>query len=452
MSDYMFMLESHLNPDQNRVVAAVQAKAAEAGVNLFLTGGAMRDMLGGFRVRDLDFVVEGTALKLAKGVAEAGGGQVVSSDENRRSAELLFPGGVTAQIGMSRQERYTKPGAKPQVTPATIQDDLRGRDFTINAIALSLARASRGLLLDPMNGLGDLHSRELRTVHPYSFYDDPSRLLRFVRLRTRLGFQPDPRTKSQYDNARAQNLERYIPDRLLLEELHRIAEEANTAEVVKALSDEGLLTLFSPHLEGPKLNLAGLAKLEKIRRLAPPGTETRFEEFAPFVYVLTEKLSPREKQSLVGATGMSKQEAESWQKLPTRARKLEADLKDPGLRRPSQVYEAISKAAGDEALFLLYFTALKLVQDRLRNYLQKYLPAALEVQDSEVDAGGAAAGTPKFQKAKEELIARRLNARPKPVPVEPPPPEPPPEATLGRPRRRPTPAQGPVVIPASTKR
>src|SRR5437870_2831832 len=129
MSDYIYILESHLSPDQNRVVEDVQAAAAQSNVNLFLTGGAMRDMMAGFRIRDLDFVVEGAALKVAKSIAGRTGAKMVSSDEHRKSAELLFASGVTAQIAMSRQERYSRSGAKPQVSPATIQEDLRGRDF-----------------------------------------------------------------------------------------------------------------------------------------------------------------------------------------------------------------------------------------------------------------------------------------------------------------------------------
>src|SRR6266702_1189344 len=126
MSDYIYMLESHLSPDQNRAVEDVQAAAGQANVNVFLTGGAMRDMLAGFRIRDLDFAVEGQALKLAKSIADRTGAQIVSSDEHRKSAELVFPSGVTVQVAMSRHEKYARTGARPQITPATIQDDLRG--------------------------------------------------------------------------------------------------------------------------------------------------------------------------------------------------------------------------------------------------------------------------------------------------------------------------------------
>jgi tRNA nucleotidyltransferase/poly(A) polymerase len=85
MSDYMFMLESHLSADQNRVLEQVQTAAGTAGLNLFLTGGGMRDMLGGFRIRDLDFSVEGSALKLAKALEEQGA-HITAVDENRRTA------------------------------------------------------------------------------------------------------------------------------------------------------------------------------------------------------------------------------------------------------------------------------------------------------------------------------------------------------------------------------
>src|SRR5580658_7991947 len=98
MSDYIFMLESHLSTEQFRVVGEMQAIAAQAGVNLFLTGGAMRDMLGGFPVRDLDFTVEGSASKLANAATRKPGVRIIATDDIRKSVELLFPGNVTAGL------------------------------------------------------------------------------------------------------------------------------------------------------------------------------------------------------------------------------------------------------------------------------------------------------------------------------------------------------------------
>ena len=270
-------------PDQNRVVAEVQAAASTANFSLFLTGGAMRDMLGGFQIRDLDFTVEGNAPKLAKTLTAKAGARVLTLDEHRHTMELVFPGGVTAEIGMSRRERYPKVGGRPQVTPGTIQEDLRRRDFTVNAIALSLNRASRGLLLDPLNGLADLGRKELRTLFPTAFYDDPVRLLRLLRLRLRLGYAVEEKTQSQYENARAAKVEAHISRRALCEELKQIAAEPNPSEVVTALAQEGFLALFSPALTEAKMNLAGLVKLEKTRRVMPPDALTTAANWGPFL-------------------------------------------------------------------------------------------------------------------------------------------------------------------------
>jgi tRNA nucleotidyltransferase (CCA-adding enzyme) len=417
MSDYVFILESHLGTDQNRVVTEIQAAAGEANASIFLTGGAMRDMLGGFPIRDLDFTVESpNALKIAKAVAKKTGARVEEDDELRKCVELVFPGGVTASVAMARGETYPKPGGKPVVSPATIHEDLRRRDFTVNAIALSLNRASRGLLIDPTNGLGDLEHKELRTCYNYAFYDDPARLLRLVRLRVRLGFTVEERTRQQFDNTHAERLEEKIPPRRLLEELRSTAAEPNAAEVLRALEEEGLLGLFSPALTGAKLNLHGLAKLQKSRQLVPFGVQFPLVNFGLLLYTLTEKLTPKEKAGLIKATGMRRADVDAWQKLEARSRKLERELKSPRLNRPSQVHEALVKAPGDEVLFLLTRSPLRLVQDRIRNYLQKYLPAAQEVTDEDVrQERGVEPGTPKFAKTKQEVIAARLNARPKKV-------------------------------------
>ncbi|HYK17202.1 MAG TPA: hypothetical protein VEV37_04235, partial [Bryobacteraceae bacterium] len=395
MSDYMFMLESHLSADQARVVSEIQAAAAHANMNVFLTGGAMRDMLGSFPIMDLDFTIEGNALKLLPAIVKKTGAKILWEDDNRRLAALAFPSGVHATIGMARQEKYAQPGAKPSVKPASIHEDLRGRDFTINSIALSLNPASRGLLLDPNNGVGDLERKELRAVSNYTLYDDPIRLLRLLRLKVRLGFNIDERTKMQYDNAREAQLETKIPREDLLEELRHIANELNAGDLVQLLEQEKLLPLYSPALDGAKLNAAGLQKLQKARQLVPFGVDIHLEPMGLFLYFLTEKLPAKESAAFVKRVGLTKKDIEQWQKLEARSKKLEKDLKSAKLQKPSLVYSLLSKSAGDQMLFLLAHSSERLVHDRIKNYLQKYLPSAQEVTEADVIAAGAKPGTPK---------------------------------------------------------
>lgn len=432
MSDYMFMVESHLSADQFRVLGQMQALASASGLAMYLTGGAMRDMLGGFPVRDLDFTVEGNAMKLARTLEAKHGVTIVSVDDLRKSAELRFPGGVTAEIATAHSERFAKSGGRPQVTPAPIHDDLRARDFTVNAIALSLNKASLGLLIDPTNGAGDIERKELRAIHNYAFYDDPSRMLRIMRFRVRLGYGIDERTKLQYENAReAEMLTRITPEALGAE-LRHMAKEPNAADLIRVLEEEHLIELFSPALAGAKINHAGFARLQKARQLPPFGWDLRSHNLPLFLAVLFEKLNAKERSDLIKAAALTKAEVSAWQKLEPAAKKLERELKSPKLQKPSQLYQAVSKAHGEQVLYLVVYSTQRIVQDRIRNYFQKYLPASLEITDEMVTAAGAAAGTPKFQRVKEEMILRRLDARPKKPEPAPEPPPPPPMSSFAR--------------------
>ncbi len=435
MSDYLFMLESHLTPSQREVIAAVEAAGSASGEQTFLVGGALRDMLGGFLITDLDFAVQGDSLAIADRLAGSAGAEILESDSHFMSAELRFSSRVTAEIAMTRTEEYTKPGALPKVKRSGIHEYLLRRDFTMNSIALSLHPASKGLLLDPCNGAADIEQREVRTNSNYGFYDDPSRLLRLIRLKTRLEFGVEEKTRRQYENALQAGVEQQIPPRALFRELKAIAGELKLAEVVAELDKEGLLRLFSPALKGAKANLATLGKLEKALQMIPYGVHLQLDPLGLFLYFLTEKLTPKEKADLIKNVGMKKQEVEAWQKLESRSKKLERDLKSAKLHRTSELYQRLLAAPGDEIFFLYIHSKERLVHDRIRSFLQKHLFTALEVTDREVAAmSGVEPADPKFAKYKEEVILARLDGRKWKPPAREKPAEPPPE-NAGRKRR-----------------
>ncbi|MDZ7637664.1 MAG: hypothetical protein U5J83_05355 [Bryobacterales bacterium] len=267
MGDYMFMLESHLNPAQNRVVKQVQQIAAEAGFNIYITGGAMRDMIGGFPIRNLDFTMEGKTLKIAKKLTDSLDAQLTRYDSTRHIAHLLFPGGVTVRISMARKEAYPKAGGAPKVSAATIHEDLLGRDFTVNAIALSLNPASLGLLIDPANGIADIERRELSTTYNYSLYDDPIRMLRLIRYKIRLGYEISEKTARQLENARLSGVEAMIPAYKLRTELAAPPTTRTVPRSSPNSKNEDFSSSFSSKVNSPKprsvLYLASLQKSAK---------------------------------------------------------------------------------------------------------------------------------------------------------------------------------------------
>jgi hypothetical protein len=205
-----------------------------------------------------------------------------------------------------------------------------------------------------------------------------------------------------------------------------MAREGSPHDLLRALEEENLTQLFCAALVGAKLNPQGFTRLQKARQLAPFGWEQRIHALPLFLAVLVEKLNSKERSELIKNTALSRAELGAVEKLETASKKLERDLKNPKLQKPSALYQVLSKTPGEQVLYLGVYSEQRIVQDRIRNYFQKYLPAAGEVTDEIVAAAGIGPGTPKFARTKEEMILKRLDARPKkPEPVPEPPPPPP---------------------------
>jgi len=129
---------------------------------------------------------------------------------------------------------YPKPG-KAVHHPATILEDLRRRDFTVNAMAISLNEGSFGLLMDPLNGVADIETRTLRLVSNYGFLEEPSLLIRATRYQTRLGWEMDPKTRTRYENAVAEGVIEHLSETARSQELEQIGHEEEGLQVLQAL-------------------------------------------------------------------------------------------------------------------------------------------------------------------------------------------------------------------------
>ncbi len=406
MSDLFYKLEGKLSPEQRQAIREVQQAAERAQMNLFLTGGAVRDLMAGVPIRDLDFSVEGAALKLIRQLDRARF-TVLSVDGRRQSAELRFAGAVTLEIAACRSQRYAKTGAAPEVTRAGIQEDLRRRDFSINAVAISLNTASRGLLLDPSNGLADIERKELRVLSTYSFYDDPARLLRLVRLESRLQYAVEERTRGLYQSAREAKVEQYLTPRSLLVELRQLAAEPAAAEAVKALASAGLLAVFHPQLEG-KIDAAALGKLDRARRsFEEAGLPV--DSFGPFLHCLTAKLNSAARGVLRQRTGLRGADSRSWTGLESRAKALQRTLAGKQLAQPSRAYRLLAEQDAALLLYVLAFSPLAPVREKIRNYLTKLRPLARSLDDHDLDELGVKRDTPRFARLREAYLTARLD-------------------------------------------
>jgi tRNA nucleotidyltransferase (CCA-adding enzyme) len=185
------LFERWLDADRRALLGIAGRLAADHGARAFAVGGLVRDAWlgrpGG--QHDLDVVVEGDARLVARGLAAALGGTLVEH-ERFLTASVTLSAGRRVDVVTARSERYEEPGALPRVMPAAIGQDLKRRDFAVNAMAVELASGTFALL-DPLGGAADVTRRQLRILHPLSFVEDPTRIFRAARYAVRLGFTLD---------------------------------------------------------------------------------------------------------------------------------------------------------------------------------------------------------------------------------------------------------------------
>jgi tRNA nucleotidyltransferase (CCA-adding enzyme) len=219
-----------------------EALLAAADERVHLVGGAVRDLLRGERPRELDVVVEGDIERLLDELA----GETITYDRFGTASVSL--GGALIDVARARREHYQRPGALPEVEPASLADDLLRRDFTVNAIALSLGGAQRGQLHAPDHAQEDLAAGHMRVLHERSFLDDPTRLLRLARYTARLSFEVEERTAELAAEALAAGALDTVSGARVGAELRLALAEPDPLAAMAELDRLGVLCALHPHL------------------------------------------------------------------------------------------------------------------------------------------------------------------------------------------------------------
>ena len=214
---------------------------------VYLVGGAVRDLLRGERALDLDVAVEDDATAVARTLAARVGGDA-RLHERFGTATVRGPG-LAVDLATTRRERYVRPGALPEVEPASLDEDLARRDFAINAMAVWLSGDELGRLIDPHGGREDLGAGSIRVLHEASFLDDPTRLLRAVRYETRLGLRMDRDTEALARAAIAGGALDTVSGHRIADELMDMLRELEVGRSVERMADLGLDSALHPALD-----------------------------------------------------------------------------------------------------------------------------------------------------------------------------------------------------------
>jgi len=383
-----------------RLAPVFEAVAAltEAYEGVYLVGGTVRDILLGERNFDVDIAVEGDAIALAQALADALGGRV-RAHEKFGTAVVVYGDGERVDVVTARTEFYDAPAALPAVEHASIREDLFRRDFTINAMALSLKGDDYGRLVDPFSGRADLEQKRIRVLHNLSFIDDPTRIFRAIRYENRYGFRMDEHTVRLARGTIEIGLVGDLSSARLRDELVALLEEGEVEHSILRLAELGADKAIHPHLAADDEAVKLLARLRALAQ----QYELDVPAWRLALIALARKLPPDEVYDWLQRLKMRRRDAEQIAAAVTVGPRIVERLRNRDVE-PAETVALADRYAPDAPLFALALTEL----EPLHDYFRGLRDIRLEVTGSDLAALGLSE-SPRVGEVLAELRRRKLN-------------------------------------------
>jgi tRNA nucleotidyltransferase (CCA-adding enzyme) len=402
-------MESRLPDTVLHLLRTIGELATAQGVTAFVVGGFVRDLLLDVPSLDLDVLTDRDAIRVAAEFARVTGGKL-KGHHQFATAEVRLPedqavGSLKIDFATARAESYGRPGALPEVEISSIQQDLRRRDFTINAMAVQINTERFGRLLDPYGGRRDLERRIVRVLHNLSFVEDPTRIFRAVRFEARFEYRMDNQSEQLARHALSEGaLDTVAPERLR-REFYRLFGERSPARALGRLVDLGVLAALYPGLD---VDLAFVNRTEASIDWLQERVAERLDRHAIYLAALLDGLEPGEAARVC---------RERLRIPPQKAAIVEASLAaKPGVlpvvtsadARPSAIYRAL-RDLPLEALAILHASAdNSLVGDHLQRYLTRLRGTGLTLSGSDLIAAGYRP-SPRFGVVLRQVLDARLD-------------------------------------------
>jgi tRNA nucleotidyltransferase (CCA-adding enzyme) len=388
-------------PGADRLLPALEGLAPA-----WLVGGAVRDLLLGARTVDLDVAIEGDAGEVARELAARLGGESV--EHERFGTATVRAGDLLVDLASTRRETYGRPGALPDVSPASLDEDLARRDFTVNAMAAALPS---GELRDPHEGRADLDAHVIRVLHPRSFIDDPTRLLRAVRYEARFGFRMDPQTERLAREAIAGDAMSTVSGARIRDEFLDLLGETEARG--SSLGASGAASGAHP----PAPAVARMADLGLDRALSPLLGDARPEDVAAAAEAAEARGGQRRFAALAAMIAPDPEDLAGFiDDLNLRAEDRDAVLH--AARKGPQLVRSLQTPLPDSALHALLHcelpetlgvaVALGAPQAPIDRYLEHLSRTGLEITGDDLRAAGIPEG-PAIGRALRETLRRKLD-------------------------------------------
>ena len=413
--NYSGLLEKSLGGSRLELLHVLAYQASILQMPIYLVGGVVRDILLGYPIKEFDLVVEGDSAKFGKHIVKKIGGRVLVHSRFGTATWILnestlkrldFPMLDVENFSLSfdlisaRSETYSSPGALPTVKRSTINDDLRRRDFTVNAMAIRLDGNHLGELFDPLNGQKDLEKAEIRVLHERSFIDDSTRMFRAVRYSERYDFKIESRTLNLF-NDEAKSVLSELSGERLRHEFDLVFNESKSISMLGRLNKLGLLSVI--HSALPKANHKRLAKIddnpsEKFGEIAVPDILS-FKQALAWVLFLMD-LSEKEVEEIAERLGFPA----LLKKAALAASSLYKELRTFKDWKPSQWTFHLDELPS----LAIYAVYLASSEHPLRDYLEKWRNVKPYTTGDDLNQLGLTPG-PKYKEILSRLCAAWLD-------------------------------------------
>ena len=367
---------------------------------VYLVGGTVRDILLGEPNFDVDVAVEGDAIELARSLADALDGRV-RAHRKFGTAVVLYRDDERVDVVTARTEFYDAPAALPSVEHATIREDLFRRDFTINAMAVSLKGEEFGRLVDPFGGRRDLEAKTIRILHNLSFIDDPTRIFRAIRYESRYGFRMDDHTQRLARGTIEMGLVGDLSSARLRDELVALLEEGDAGASILRLAELGAGAAIHPHLGADDEAVELLGRIRRLNEHYGTAVPSWRLAFA----VLARRMPPDEVYAWLRRLKVQRRDLERVAAAVTVGPRILERLRG-GSAEPADVVAAADPYAPDAPLFAMALEE----RPELDDYFRRLRNVQLEVSGSDLAELGLGE-SPEVGEILAELRRRKLNGQ-----------------------------------------
>jgi len=404
------MLEERLPHDVLRLLKDIGRKAHDLGDQAYAVGGFVRDLLLRNENYDIDVVVEGDGIRLARVLAREGMGEL-RVHQRFGTATLDLPGRYRLDLATARLEYYDHPAALPRVEHSSIKLDLFRRDFTVNALAVHLHPDHFGELIDFFGGQKDLKERVIRVLHNLSFVEDPTRVFRALRFEQRIGFQIARQTHMLMENAVRMELFGRLSGRRLFRELVLCLSEEHPLAVLKRLGDFGLMAFFHPGMRIDRSSEARLARLEGIvswYRLLFTGE--KFDLWTVYFLGLVEGMAEKEVEGLLARFSLPEKSRALFLQRRRLAIQVAQRLSSQPFPGRSEVYFLLNPLPTDFLLYVMGRTDAEGAKKAVSLYFTELKKARISMGGQDLKRMGFAPG-PIYKEILQALLRARLEGK-----------------------------------------